>query len=52
MTQYKPVNVKLTNSQLSKLKYGIENGCEVTLKISLNVAGDSNDENNFSHIIN
>ena len=33
--------------QLNKLKLGIKNGTEVTLKISLNVVGDSNDENNF-----
>ena len=47
MTQYNTLNVKLSNSQLNKLKSGIENGTEVTLKISSNVAGDSNDENNF-----
>ena len=35
--------------QLNKLKLGIENGTEVTMKISLNVVGDSNDENNFLH---
>ena len=49
MTQYNPLNVKLSNSQLSKLKSGIKNGTEVTLTFSSNVAGDSNDENNFSH---
>ena len=47
MTQYNTLNVKLSNSQLNKLKLGIKNDTEVTLKISSNVAGDSNDENNF-----
>ena len=42
-------NIKLSNSQLNKLKSRIKNGTEVTLKISSNVLGDSNDENNFPH---
>ena len=49
MTQYNILNVKLSNSQLNKLKSGIKNGTEVTLKLSSNVVGDSNDENNFLH---
>ena len=49
MTQHKKLNVKLSNSQLNKLKPGIKNGNEVTFKILSNVAGDSNDENNFLH---
>ena len=49
MTQYKTLNVKLSNSQLNKLKSGIKNGTEVTLKLSSNVVGDSNDENKFPH---
>ena len=47
MTQYNTLNVKLSNSQLNKLKSGIKNGTEVTLKISLNVITESNNENNF-----
>ena len=47
MAQYNTLNIKLSNSQLHKLKSGIKYGTEVTLKISLNVVGDSNDENNF-----
>ena len=39
----------MSNSQLNKLELGIKNGIEVTLKISPNIAGDSNDENTFSH---
>ena len=49
MTHYNTLNVKLSNSQLNKLKSRIKNGTEVTLKISSNVVGDSNDENNFPH---
>ena len=45
MTQYNTLNVKLSKSQLNKLKSGIKNGTEVTLKISSNVVGDSNYEN-------
>ena len=47
MTQHNTLNVKLHNSQLNKLKSGIKNGSEVTLKLSSNVVGDSNNENNF-----
>ena len=49
MTKYNTLNVKLSNSQLNKLKSGTKNGTEVTLKLSSNVDGDSNDENNFPH---
>ena len=49
MTQYNTLNLKLSNSQVNKLKSGIKNGTEVTLKFSSNVACNSNDENNFSH---
>ena len=49
MCQYNTLNVKLSNFQLNKLKAGVKHGTEVTLKLSLNVVGDSNDENNFSN---
>ena len=49
MIQYKTLNVKLPNSQLNKLKSGIKIGTEETLKISSNIVGDSNDENNSPH---
>ena len=49
MTQYNFLNLKLSNSQLDKLKSGIKHGTEVSLKLSSNVVGDSNDKNNFSH---
>ena len=48
MTQYNTSNVKLSNSQLNKLKSAIKNGTEVTLNYSSNIIGDSNDENNFA----
>ena len=41
--------MKLSNSQPNKLKAWIKSCTEVTLKLSWNVVGDSNDENNFSH---
>ena len=49
MTQYNTLNVKLSNLQLNKLRSGLKNGTEVTLKILTNVVGDSNDKNNFLH---
>ena len=49
MTQYNTLNVKLSNSQLFKSKSGRKNNTEVTLKISSNIVGDSNDENNFPY---
>ena len=49
MTQYNIFNVKLSYSQFTKLKARIKNNAEVTLKISSNFVGDSNDENNFPH---
>ena len=50
MTQYNMLNVKLSNSQLNKLKSeSKKNGTEVTLNLSLNIVGDSNDESNFLH---
>ena len=47
MTQYNILNAKF--SQPDKLKSGIKNGTEVTLKLSSNVISDSNDENNSPH---
>ena len=39
----------MSNSQLSKLKFRIKIGTEVTLNLSLTLIGKSNDETNFSH---
>ena len=47
MTQYNTLNVKLSNLQLNKFKYGIKNGTEVFLNLSSNLIGNSNDETNF-----
>ena len=49
MTQYNTLNVKVSNSQVKKLKSRIQNGIEVTLRLTPNVVGDSNDDNNFLH---
>ena len=43
------LNIRLSNSQLNKLKSGIKNGTEVTLNLSLNVIGHSNDGDIFPH---
>ena len=47
MTQYNTLNVKLSNSQINKLESVIKNGTEVTLNLSSNLIGNSNDEANF-----
>ena len=47
MTIYNTLNIKLSNSELNKLKSGIKNGTELTLNISSNLIGNSNDETNF-----
>ena len=39
----------MSNSLLNKLKFGIKNGTEVTLKLSSNAAGDSNNKSNFPY---
>ena len=49
MTENNTLNVNLSNSQLNKLKSGIKDGTEVTLKLSSNVVVNSNDEINFPH---
>ena len=46
MTQYNSLNVKLSNSQLNKLKSSIKNE-NVVLRISSNMVGNSNDNTNF-----
>ena len=37
----------MSNSQLNKLKSGLKNGTELTLNLSLNMIGNSNDESKF-----
>ena len=41
MTQYNSLNVKLSNSQLNKLKPAIKNETEVVLGLSSNIIGDN-----------
>ena len=49
MTQYNSLNVKLSNSQLNKLKSSIKNETDVVLRILSNMVGNSNDNTNFPH---
>ena len=49
MTRYNSLNVKLSNSQLNKLKSAIKNEIEVVLRLSPNMIGESNDKANFPH---
>ena len=49
MTQYNSLNVKLSNSQLNKLKSSIKNETDVVLRISSNMVSNSNDTINFPH---
>ena len=49
MTKYNTLIVKLSNSQFNKLKSGIKNGTEVSLNLSSNLIGNSNDEINSPH---
>ena len=49
MTQYNSLNVKLSNSQLNKLKPAIKNETDVVLRLSSNMVGNSNNETNFPH---
>ena len=49
MTQYNSLNVKLSNSQLNKLKSQIKNENDVVLRISSNMVSNANDNANFPH---
>ena len=49
MAQYNNLNVKLSNSQLDKLKSTIKNKTGVVLRVSPTMIGNSNDETNFPH---
>ena len=49
MTRYNTLNMKLSNSQLNKLKSGMKNGTKVTLNFSSKVICDSNSGTNFLH---
>ena len=45
------MNVKLSNSQLNKLKSSIKNETDVVLRLSSNMIGNSDDNTNFPHIL-
>ena len=47
MTEYNSLNVKLSDSQLNKLKSAIKNETGVVLRISSSMVGNSNDNINF-----
>ena len=47
MTQYNSLNLKLSNSQLNKLKTVIKDETKVVLRLSSNMNGDN--ESNFPH---
>ena len=49
MTQYNSLNIKLSTSQLNKLKSSIKNETDVVLRISSSMVGNSNDNINFPH---
>ena len=49
MTQYNSLTVKLSNSQLNKLKSGIKNEADVVLRLSSNMIANSDDEINFPY---
>ena len=49
MTHYNSLNVKLSNSQLNKLKSAIKNETRLVLRLLSNMTGNSNDETNFLH---
>ena len=49
VTQYNNLNVKLSNSQLNKLKSAIKDETEIVLRLSSNVIGNSDDRTNFPY---
>ena len=49
MPQYNSLNVKLSKSELNKLKSAIKNETDVVLKLSSNMIGNSDDETNYPH---
>ena len=49
MNQYNSLNVKLSNSQLNKLKSATKNEADVVLRLSSNIIDNSDDETDFPH---
>ena len=48
-TQYNSTNEKLSNLQFNKLKSVTKNETGITLRLSSNMIGNTNDETNFPH---
>ena len=49
MTQYNSLNIKISNSQLNKLRSPIKNETEVVLRLSSNIIDNSDDETNLNY---
>ena len=49
MAQYNSLNVRLSNSQLDKLKSAMKHETKVVLRLSTYMIGDSDDKINFPH---
>ena len=49
MTQYNTLNIKLSNSQLNKLKSRIKSVTEAILNLLSNVSAKSNEDTNFPY---
>ena len=49
MAPYNDLNVKLSNSQLNRLKSAIKNETEIVLRLSSNMIGNSDNEITFPH---
>ena len=49
MTQYNRLNIKLSNSQLNKLKSAIKNQNDVVIRLSPKIIRESNDKTNLWH---
>ena len=49
MTHYNSLNIKLSKSQLDKLKSAIKNKTDDVLRLSANMIGNSDDESNLCH---
>ena len=49
INQYNSLNIKLSNSQLNKLKSAIKNETEIVLRLSSNMTPNSDDETNLTY---
>ena len=49
MTHYNSLNVKLSTSQLNKLKSAIKNQTDIVLRLLSNMIGNSDHNTNFPH---